>query len=77
MLVTLILITALLSGAAVLVSLQLSANRSTDLMRTGMSSLACAEAGLAAAGRDGELFAVGRLAGHRRGAELAGVGAQS
>jgi hypothetical protein len=49
MLMTLILITALLSGAAVLVSTQLSANRSTDLMRTGMLSLDCAEAGLVAA----------------------------
>lgn len=49
MLVTLILIGALLSGAAVLVSTQLSAHRSTDLMRTEMQSLDCAEAGLVAA----------------------------
>jgi hypothetical protein len=49
MLVTLILISALTGGAAVLVSTQLSSTRSTDLMRTGMLSVDCAEAGLAAA----------------------------
>jgi hypothetical protein len=49
MLVTLIIIGALLAGAAVLVSLQLASNRSTDLTRSGMSALYCAEAGLAAA----------------------------
>jgi hypothetical protein len=49
MLVTMIVIAALLGGAAVLVSMQLSANRSTELSRTGMESLHCAEAGLAAA----------------------------
>jgi hypothetical protein len=49
MLVTMILITALLGGAAVLVSTQLAANRSTDLVRTGTLSSYCAEAGLAAA----------------------------
>lgn len=49
MLVTLIIIGALLAGAAVLVSLQLAGNRSTDLTRSGMSALYCAEAGLAAA----------------------------
>lgn len=48
MLVTMILVAALLAGAAVLVSLQMSSNKSTDLTRAGMSSLYCAEAGLAA-----------------------------
>jgi hypothetical protein len=49
MLVTLIIIGALLAGGAVLVSLQLASNRSTDLSRSGMSALYCAEAGLSAA----------------------------
>lgn len=49
MLVTLIIITSLLAGGAVLVSLQLASNRSADLSRTSMSSLYCAEAGLSAA----------------------------
>src|SRR5262245_14617585 len=49
MLVTLILIAALLGGAAVLVSTQLASSRSTDLIRTTMQSTDCAEAGLAAA----------------------------
>lgn len=49
MLVTLIIIAALLGGAAVLVSLQLASGRSSDLTRSGMSALYCAEAGLAAA----------------------------
>lgn len=48
MLVTMILMAALLAGAAVLVSLQLSSNRSTELTRTGISALYCAEAGLQA-----------------------------
>ena len=49
MLVTLIIIASLLAGAAVLVSLQINSNRSTDLTRSGMSALYCAEAGLSAA----------------------------
>lgn len=49
MLVTLIIIGALLAGGAVLVSLQISSNRSTDLTRSGMTALYCAEAGLSAA----------------------------
>jgi hypothetical protein len=49
MLVTLIVISALLAGAAVIVSLQVSSNRSTDLTRTGTAALFCAEAGLSAA----------------------------
>ena len=49
MLVTLILIAALLAGAAVLVSMQVSSTRSSEVTRTGTSSLYCAEAGLAAA----------------------------
>jgi len=48
MLITMILITALLAGAAVLISLQMAANRATDLTRTGISALYCAEAGLTA-----------------------------
>jgi len=49
MLVTLIIIGALLAGAGVLLSVQMASNRSSDLTRTGMSSLYCAEAGLAVA----------------------------
>ena len=49
MLITMIIIGALLAGAAVVVSMQMSSNRSTDLTRTGVSALYCAEAGLAAA----------------------------
>lgn len=49
MLVTLIIIASLLAGAAVLVSLQLNSDRSTDLTRSGMSALYCAESGLSAA----------------------------
>ena len=48
MLVAMILMAALLAGAAVLVSLQIGSNRSTELTRTGISALYCAEAGLTA-----------------------------
>jgi len=48
MLITMILVAAILAGAAVLVSLQLGSNRSTEITRTGISALYCAEAGLAA-----------------------------
>jgi type II secretory pathway pseudopilin PulG len=48
MLVVMIVMAALLAGAAVLVSLQLGSNRSTELTRTGISALYCAEAGLTA-----------------------------
>ncbi|HEY5949395.1 MAG TPA: hypothetical protein VIV40_28065 [Kofleriaceae bacterium] len=48
MLVAMILMAALLAGAAVLVSLQLSSNRGTEMTRTGISALYCAEAGLTA-----------------------------
>lgn len=48
MLVTLIIIAALLAGGAVLASLQLASNRSTQLTRSGTSALYCAEAGLSA-----------------------------
>src|SRR6187551_1784151 len=48
MLVAMILMAALLAGATVLVSLQLSSNRSTELTKTGISALYCAEAGLTA-----------------------------
>ncbi|HET7500574.1 MAG TPA: hypothetical protein VFK02_06205 [Kofleriaceae bacterium] len=49
MLLTMILIMALLGGAGILVSVQLSANRSAELIRSGMLATYCAEAGLAAA----------------------------
>lgn len=49
MLVTMILMAALLAGAAVLVSLQMGANRNTELTKTGITALYCAEAGLTAA----------------------------
>jgi hypothetical protein len=49
LLVTLILVGALLAGSAVLVLMQMTSNRSTDLTRNGLASLYCAEAGLAAA----------------------------
>jgi hypothetical protein len=49
MLVTMIIISSLLAGASVLVSMQLASNRSTDLTRTGLSALYCAEAGLTSA----------------------------
>jgi hypothetical protein len=48
MLITLILMAAILAGAAVLVSMQLGANRATEVTRTGISALYCAEAGLTA-----------------------------
>jgi hypothetical protein len=49
LLVTLIVITSLLAGAAVVVSMQLSSTQSAALTKTGLSALYCAEAGLAAA----------------------------
>lgn len=49
MLVTMTLITSMLAAGALLVALQLKASRSTDLARTGVSSLYCAEAGLTGA----------------------------
>ncbi len=49
MLVTMIIISSLLAGAAVLVSMQLSSNRSSDLTRSGLAATYCAEAGLAIA----------------------------
>ena len=49
MLVAMILMAALLAGAAVLVSLQVSSNRNTELTKTGITALHCAEAGLTAA----------------------------
>jgi hypothetical protein len=49
MLVTMILIAALLAGAAVLVTMQIAGNRSTEMARTGMTALHCAESGLASA----------------------------
>jgi hypothetical protein len=49
MLVTMIIIAALLAGAAALVSLQLSSTRSSGLTQSSISALYCAEAGLSAA----------------------------
>jgi type II secretory pathway pseudopilin PulG len=49
MLVTMIIIAALLAGAAVLASMQVSSNRSTELTRNGLAALYCAEAGLTTA----------------------------
>ncbi len=47
MLITMILISAILAGAAVLVSVQLSSNKGSEITNTGMRALHCAEAGLA------------------------------
>lgn len=49
MLVTLILITSLLAGAAALVSVQLRSTKSTELVRSGLSANYCAESGLVTA----------------------------
>ena len=46
MLITLVLISALLGGAAILSSLQISSVRGTGLSRSKMSATYCAEAGL-------------------------------
>jgi hypothetical protein len=50
-LITLIVIVALLGGGAVLVGMQMSSTRSTEVTRSNMTSLYCAEAGLNAARR--------------------------
>lgn len=49
MLVVMLVVTALLAGAAVVTSLHLRSARAADLTRSGMSALYCAEAGLAVA----------------------------
>ncbi len=49
MLVTMIVIGALLAGAASLTNMQVQTQRSQDLVKTNISSLYCAEAGVAAA----------------------------
>ena len=49
MLVTLVIVAALLAGGTVLVSMQMSSNRATEVTSSGTSALYCAEAGLAAA----------------------------
>ena len=49
MLVTLIVTTSLLAGAAVVTSMQLSSTVSAGITRNGISALYCAEAGLAPA----------------------------
>jgi len=48
-LITMIVVVALLGGGAVLVGMQLSSTRSTEIARSNMSALYCAEAGLNAA----------------------------
>jgi hypothetical protein len=49
MLMTMIIITALLAGGAVLTSVTTKSFRGAELTRTGMTSLYCAESGLAVA----------------------------
>jgi hypothetical protein len=49
MLITMVITSSLLAGAAVLVSMQLSSSRSSDITRSGLSATYCAEAGIAAA----------------------------
>jgi hypothetical protein len=49
LLVTMILISALMAGAAMLVSVTLGSSRTADLQRSKLSSLYCAEAGVVAA----------------------------
>jgi hypothetical protein len=49
MLVTMILIAALLAGAASLAAMQLKSTRGAEMSRTSISSLHCAEAGIVAA----------------------------
>ena len=46
MLVTMIIVAALLAGAAVLASMQVNSNKATELTRDGLASLYCAEHGL-------------------------------
>jgi len=58
MLVTMIIVAALLAGAAVLASMQVNSNRATELTRDGLASLYCAEHGLTA-GRQAVLNAYG------------------
>jgi hypothetical protein len=48
-LITMVIVVALLGGGAVLVGLQLASTRSTEITRSGMTALYCAEAGLNAA----------------------------
>lgn len=48
-LITMIVTVALLGGGAVLVGMQMSSTRSTEVARSGMTALHCAEAGLNAA----------------------------
>lgn len=49
MLVTIIIIGALLAGAATLTNMQMQSQRSQDLTKSNVSALYCAEAGIAAA----------------------------
>ena len=49
MLVTLILVAALLAGGAVLTQMQMRSSKGSQMTRAGLTSLYCAESGLAAA----------------------------
>jgi hypothetical protein len=49
MLVTMIIISALLAGAAVVVSMQVQSTRASGVTKQGLEAMYCAEAGLAAA----------------------------
>lgn len=49
MVVTMVLISALLAGAAVLASMQLKSTRASDITRASISALHCAESGIVAA----------------------------
>src|SRR6188768_1755395 len=49
LLVTMIIISALLAGAAVLATMQMRQSRGAEMSRTSITSLHCAEAGLTAA----------------------------
>jgi hypothetical protein len=49
MVVTMIIVAALLAGAAVLASMQLKSSKGSEITRTGLSALSCAESGIVAA----------------------------
>lgn len=49
MVVTMVLVSALLAGAAVLASMQIKSSKSAELTRSSISALACAESGIVAA----------------------------
>ncbi len=71
MLVTMIIIASLLAGAAVLVSMQLASNRSSDMTRSGIAATDCAESGLNAA----RSFVVANIANWNAALATCGSGA--